>query len=368
MHRVLVLGGYGAFGARVTERLARHGGIEIVIAGRSMQSAQALAARISQASASSVVPSCLDAGTITAGELAAIGATVVINASGPFQWQDYSLPRACITARTHYVDLADARRYVADISALDADARAAGVLVISGASTVPALSSAVVDACAPQFQNVRGVTTLISPGNGFDPGLATTRSILSSLGRPIPARQAGATGHVLGWQGLHRRNIPGLGSRWAGHCDAPDLDVFPERYRGLERVEVLAGLEVSAFHLALWAMSGAARLGLIRSPQNLAKPLLAVKRRLGFLGSDRGGMLVVVDGIDASGKARHIEWALVARQGHGPYIPATPAVIVTRHLLDGVIQLRGATPCVGFFTLDDFRAEVADLDITMGST
>ena len=36
--------------------------------------------------------------------------------------------------------------FVAGIAALDAEARNAGVLVVSGASTVPAVSAAVVDA------------------------------------------------------------------------------------------------------------------------------------------------------------------------------------------------------------------------------
>ena len=46
---------------------------------------------------------------------------------------------ACIAAGAHYLDLADARDFVARIGTLDAAARAAGVAIISGASSVPAL-------------------------------------------------------------------------------------------------------------------------------------------------------------------------------------------------------------------------------------
>jgi hypothetical protein len=78
-------------------------------------------------------------------------------------------------------------------------------------------------------------------------------------------------------------------------------------------------------------------------------------------------MLVTMRGTDAMGRAKRIDWHLVAGSGHGPFIPATPAVLVTKRLLDGSLQARGALPCVGLFTLEEFLAEVADLDITTGS-
>ena len=68
---------------------------------------------------------------------------MLINATGPYQEQDYSLARACIAAGVHYLDLADARAFVTGIGVLDAEARSAGVLAVSGASTVPGLSGAV---------------------------------------------------------------------------------------------------------------------------------------------------------------------------------------------------------------------------------
>jgi hypothetical protein len=266
----------------------------------------------------------------------------------------------------HYIDLADARSFVTGIRTLDAEARAAGVVVVSGASTVPALSSAVADAFAPQFAALRTISTIIAPGNQFNPGLGTTRSILSGLGRSMPA--GSGTAAARGWQGLRRVRLPGLGARWIGHCDAPDRDLFPQRYSGLERADVYAALEIGAFHLGLWALSGLARARVLPRPEALARPLLAMKRRLSFLGSDRGGMLVTLEGTDRNGAARRIDWHLVAGRGHGPYIPATPAVLLAKRLLDGTLRERGAVPCVGLFSLADFLAEVAGLDIAAGST
>lgn len=366
VQRVLVLGGYGAFGGRVAERLARVPQIELTIAGRSRDKAEAFAAHLRREAPAQVIPAALDGAKIGFDDLKREQLDILINATGPYQAQDYSLARACIAAGVHYLDLADARVFVTGITALDAEARAAGVLVVSGASTVPGLSGAVVDAYAPEFQSLQTVSTIISPGNSFDPGIATTQSILGSLGRRIDTGAAGKP--VRGWQGLSRRVLPGLGTRWVGHCDAPDRALFPQRYAGLRTADVYAALEVGAFHLGLWALSWVVRVGIIRNPDKLAGPLVAMKRRLGFLGSDRGGVLVTMEGTGPDGRLKRIDWHMVARNGHGPYIPATSSVVLTKHLLDGSLQTRGAMPCVGLFTLDQFLTEVGDLDIAAGIT
>jgi len=362
VQRVLVLGGYGAFGGRVAERLARVPQLELTIAGRSQDKAEVFAAQLARESRARVIPAAADGAKMSVDELRVRKPAVLINATGPYQAQDYRLARACIAAGVHYLDLADARAFVTGIAALDTEARNAGVLVVSGASTVPGLSGAVVDAYAPQFASLNSVSTIISPGNSFDPGFATTQSILSGLGRCIA--DGPESKPIRGWQGLGRRVLPGLGARWIGHCDAPDRELFPQRYAGLETAGVYAGLEVGAFHLGLWALSGLVRGGLIRNPEKLAGPLLAMKRKLGFLGSDRGGMLVTMEGIDHDGKPQRLVWHLIAGRGHGPYIPATASVLLSKRLLDGTLQTRGAMPCVGLFTLDEFLAEIADLDIT----
>lgn len=366
MQHVLILGGYGAFGGRVAERLARVPQLELTIAGRSQDKADAFAARLRHEGPARVIPATLDGGKIGIDDLNRGQPDILINATGPYQEQDYGLARACIAAGVHYLDLADARAFVTGITALDAEARAAGVLVVSGASTVPGLSGAVVDAYAPEFRALQTVRSIISPGNSFDPGIATARSILGSLGRRIADGPEGRP--VRGWQGLSRCMLPDLGPRWIGHCDAPDRALFPQRYAGLKTADVYAALEVGAFHLGLWALSGLVRAGMIRHAEKLAGPLVAMKRALGFLGSDRGGMLVTMEGTSRDGRRKRIDWHLVARSGHGPFIPAVAAVVLAKRLLDGSLRTRGAMPCVGLFTLGQFLTEIGDLDIAAGTT
>ncbi len=365
--RVLLVGGYGAFGARIAERLARLADVEVVIAGRSLQRAQGAMAALQAAGARAHVAAvALDALQATEQDLRTLRPDVLIHAAGPYQGQGYRLARCCIAAGVHYIDLADARVFVRGIGALDEAARRAGVLVVSGASTVPAVAAAAIDALVPQLAVLEEVSIVISPGNGFDPGLATTRSILSTLGRRLAAGAGSRSVPMHGWQGLRRVVIPGLGARWACACEAPDLDLLPLRYAGLARVEVLAALEVGAFHLGLWGLSWLVRAGAVRTPERLAAPLLTLKRALRFLGSDAGGMTVTLVGKDCRGHRRRLVWRLIARRGHGPYIPGVPSLVLARRLIAGTLTARGATPCLGLLSLEEVLAEVADLDMTAG--
>jgi hypothetical protein len=368
VHRVLLFGGYGVFGARIAERLARERDLELILAGRSLERALHLAAEVGKYAQARITAARLDAMAVTREALTALRPQIVINASGPYQWQDHRLARAALAAGAHYIDLADARQFVSGIAALEAEARAADVLLVSGASTVPALSAAVIDAYAPQFSVLEAARIVIAPGNSFDPGLATTQSILGTLGRPFAAAGGKSQPPIYGWQNLHRESMPGLGARWLGACETPDLDLLPRRYPGLNCVEVFAALEVSAFHLSLWGLSWLVRGGLVRKPERLAGPLLRVKRALRFLGSDVGGMAVTLRGRDREGAPRRAAWHLVARRGHGPYIPTIAAVIVAKGLIAGTLHQRGAMPCLGLFTLTDFLGEVADLDIAAAET
>jgi hypothetical protein len=365
---VLVVGGYGAFGGLAAERLARIAGIEVVVAGRSLEKAQGFAVRLAADARAQVRGIRLDAQEVSAASLGEIAPAVLISATGPYQGQDYRLARACIAAGVHYVDLADAREFVTGVGVLDTEARRAGVLVVSGASTVPAVSAAVLDAHAGRFAALARAEIVIAPGNSFEPGVATAQSFLSTLGRPFFGARKAAGARSYGWQGLRRRRLPGLGTRFMGLCDVPDIDLFSGRYPGLDDVKVYAALEVGAFHLGIWGLSWLARGGLVRRPERLAALLLGIRRRLSFLGSDCGGMAVTMEGRDADGRPKCIAWHLVAGSGHGPYIPATPSVLLAKRLIDGTLATRGAVPCVGLFTLDEFLAEIADLDVASASS
>ena len=98
---------------------------------------------------------------------------------------------------------------------LDGEARAAGVSVISGASSVPGYRPPPCRAHGRALEQLTEVHIGISPGNSFDPGVATTASI---IGRQAgPAHASGRSGrHPLRMAGAAPPSLPGDRKRWMG--------------------------------------------------------------------------------------------------------------------------------------------------------
>lgn len=363
-YRILILGGYGHFGSRIAQALATREDCHLLIAGRDESRARKAAARLRESGAVSVEGTQLDAGC---GELSQRirqhRVDLLIHTAGPFQQQSYHVARACIDAGVNYIDLADGREFVAGIGAMDAAARERGVLVVSGASTLPALSAAVVDHYREQFGAIASIDIGITPGNHTPRGVSTVAAVLSYCGKAFDRWQNARWETVHGWQDLHRFHYPRLGSRWLASCDVPDLALFPQRYQVRERVTFHAGLELSAMQLSLWLMSWLTRWKLVRSWTPAARVLKAASDRVITLGTDAGGMHVEIAGVDPSGKPRQILWLLTALGGDGPKIPCIAAIVLARKLADGKLARTGAQACVDLMTLEDFAAAVSGLAI-----
>ncbi len=365
-YRILVLGGYGSFGQRICRALAKDELIRVIIAGRRIEPARQLAAQLQQALPCSQLDSAaLDiSGPEFSAQLRRLRPDAVIHTCGPFQGQDYAVARACIANRVHYIDLADSRGFVTGFLTLHQEAQRHGVLAVSGASSVPALSAAVVDALQPRFRRLHSIDHGISPGNRTPRGLATVQSILSYCGKPFPVWHDNRWQTVHGWQGLHRRHYPAeMGKRWLGHCDVPDLELFPERYPGVRDVRFFAGLELSALHLGTWLCSWLARAGLVANRARYALPLKRISEWFAGQGSAHGGMHVELSGIAPSGGPLRLTWYLLADSGDGPQIPCTPSVLVARKLARGELTRHGATPCLGLFSLEEFLKELQHFEV-----
>ncbi|MEZ5814810.1 MAG: DUF4166 domain-containing protein [Alphaproteobacteria bacterium] len=360
MHKILVIGGYGVFGKRICERLCRIPDIELVIAGRSVEKAQSLVEQLKNAECK-LSAKAIDINNIQNTDLGNVFA--LINASGPYHEQDYSVAEYCIENGVHYIDLADNREFVKGIAALDKTAKAKDVFVVSGASTVPALSSAVVDHFQEQFSEIHALDYGVTPGNQTDRGVGTVAAILSYVGKPFKTLIDGTSQRVYGWQNLHRTHYPAIGKRYMSNCDIPDLDLFQSRYPDLKTQRFYAGLELGILHVGLWFLSWPSRWSWIKHPEKLAGVLRQVSLWFYPLGSDKGGMHVKIEGLDQDNKPLQTEWYLIADEGDGPYIPATPSVIIIKKLLNGSLKERGAVPCMGLFTLQEFMDEVCDLNI-----
>jgi hypothetical protein len=350
MRCAVVLGGYGNFGRKVVAALAADSSYRVVVAGRDLQKARAVADEVGNPTEAAALDG---RAKNLAAQLSGLGANVVVHTAGPFQGQDYYVARACIEARAHYVDLADARAFVCGIDALDATARANDVLIASGASSVPALSSAVVDLLRTEFSTIESIDHGITSGTK-PPGLATMEGVLGYAGKPVTQWREGAWRTAYGWQDLTRRKYPHpVGARWIANCDVPDLELFPKRYAPVRTVVFRAGMAITIGMLSTWAASWLVRGGWSSSlapyvPQ-LHKTALAFER----FGSKASAMHVTVRGFDAQSQSISRTWWLLADNDHGPNIPCFPAIALARKLLRAEVAARGAMPCMGLLTVDE---------------
>ncbi|MGD8642768.1 MAG: saccharopine dehydrogenase NADP-binding domain-containing protein [Chromatiales bacterium] len=363
---LVVVGGTGHFGARICRRIVGEPGTRLVVTGRDESALQCLVDELRESRPGSMVDrEVLDQHADGfERELRLLGPDVVIHTAGPYQGQDYRVARACIECGSHYIDLADGREFVEGFASLHEQAAEKGILLVSGASSLPGLSSAVVEALRDRFGTLESIEISIAPGHRTPRGRATIGAVLSYCGKPF---QVLANGHWVtrhGWQDLRIQRYPHLGRRLSGGCDVPDLSLLPRHYPDLNTVSFHAALEAPWEQLALWSMGWLTRLGLVRDWQGLVPVFHRLSDRLIGLGSDTGGMQIRITGIDTAGRPRSYDWHLTARRNHGPEIPCTPALILARRLLRGDLSLRGAHPCLGLISLADFDKELRGFDIT----
>ncbi len=296
------------------------------------------------------------------GQLLAIKPWLVIDASGPFQGSDFELAKAALESGAHWIDLADARDYVLGFAeALDPLARRNNVVALTGASSTPALSSAVVESLTVGWRRINSVESAIAPGGASDVGLSVIEAILSYAGRPVPIFSGGRLQTTIGWGSAERWNFPGLGFRFVSPVETPDTELLP-KYLGIgERVRFFAGLESRLEHFGLLAL---ARVfgGKCRSSL-LAKTLHRARRFTRPFCGDRGGMAIRVAGIDKDGAPVKSQWSLIAEKNDGPNVPTLAAVAAVRALLAESIA-PGARPCVGVLQLPAIEQEMRKFAIT----
>lgn len=356
--RVLVIGGYGNFGTFIAKRLAREPNLTVIIAGRSEGKARALAGEVNAEWARVDIFDGFDA------QLKRLRPDILIHTSGPFQEQGYDVAETCIRNGVHYLDLADGRAFVSQITRLDQAAKAADVLVVSGASTVPGLTGAVVTKYQREFISLDEIDFGIGTAQKTNRGLATVKAILGYAGKPFKTLVDGKMRDVYGWQDFRWRKFRNLGCRPLANCDVPDLELFPRYFPTLRTVRFRGGLELPLLHFGLWSFTWLVRSGLISSLRPTASLLLRVSNFFDVFGTNDSGFYVEMTGCGLDGQPKQINFDLTARAGDGLMIPCMPAIVLALKLAAGAVNRRGAMPCMGLLTLDDILHDLAALRIS----
>lgn len=355
--KTLILGGYGNFGARISRALAGDSSIELFIGGRDARRAEALADELGGSSQGISIDL---AAPDLAHELRRHGIELVIHTAGPFQQQGYAVAAAAAAAAAHYIDLADGRRFVCDFpAAMNARFCAAGRCAISGASTVPALSSAVVDNLCAQWSRIDSIDICIAPAQTAPRGLATMEAVMSYCGEPVQVWEGGGWRTRRGWSRPERVSFARMRPRAGAVCDIPDLELFPDRYKVRTRVLFRAALEVEIGQRAFAFLAAMRTMGLVSRPARFARLFEHLAAATDFLGSSLGGMVVRVEGIAPTGRLQRRAWHIAAGDDHGPEIPCMAAILLARRLAAGDAPFAGARTATGILELAEFHPEFA---------
>jgi hypothetical protein len=362
--KVMVIGGYGNFGSIVCQHLAAIPGIELVISGRD---ARKLSAKVDALKTRFGQPCegwCGDAmGAGFKSALEALGVQLVIHTGGPFQGQSYAVAEACIEAGVNYCDLADCRTFVNGIQMLDAQARSAGVSILSGCSSVPTLSSAIIDQHRARFKRIDVIEHGISSSAKM-PGLSTIAGVLAYAGKPIKQLKNGQVHEVLGWQDLTLRKMPPMGTRVLANVDVPDMDIFASRY-GAHTLRFRAGAGLKLGGVANCLLAQAVRIGLIRDHAPWAARLHRVGCWFEGFGDGKSAMYIDVKGLGLDEKPLSLTVQLTAFNDKGPEIPSCAAVALAMKMHQGYVPEPGARPCVGEISVDEYLAAINDPTLQM---
>ena len=359
---IVILGGYGNFGKRIAKHFIEDTQVndldlDIYIVGRDQYKAQTFCMSNNSLENIKYIPLKLDVFESCFKEkLKAITPDIVIHTSGPFQSQESFVASICIDIKCHYIDLADDRRFVCDISSLDMKAKENDVLIVSGASSVPGVSTSVVAKLAEQFKEIEKIDIAIAPGNKAERGFATLKGILSYTGKAFKVFRNSKWTDAYGWMDSSSIDFKhSIGKRKLANVDVPDLEIFPKEYPTIKTVSFQAGLELSWLHNFMVLMAKVSKLNWVKNWDRYTSLIYFIACKLEGFGSADGAMRIEMQGIGLDGKQKKLVWTLVAKDGVGPHIPTFASIILVKKMLLNQISLTGATACVNLFSKKEFE-------------
>ncbi len=344
----------------------------MIVAGRSNAKAAAFC-RGRSATKAQLIPAVFDRDRDIGAQLAALHPDILVDASGPFQAYGaghYRVIEACIAQGVTYLDLADGSDFVAGVGAYDEEAQAAGISVLSGVSSFPVLTAAVVRRLSSGMASVRAIVGGIVPSPYAGVGLNVIRAIAGYAGQRVAVRRHGKAAEAWPMTEQVRFTIrpPGrlpLRSTLFSLVDVPDLRVLPQLWPDTRIIWMGAGPLPEILHRALIALAWLVRLKLLPSLSPLARLMHFASNRFTW-GEHRGGMFVRVEGVDRAGAPVVRTWHLLAEGDDGPLIPSMAVEALVRKALAGNLPQPGARVSICDLELEDYEVLFARRTIETG--
>ncbi len=372
--RILIAGGYGVFGGRLAQLLADEPRLTLIIAGRSP--AKAMAFCRSLTGLAKIEPAVFDRDGDLEASFDALKPDVIVDASGPFQayahngHDPYRLMRAAIDRGIPYFNLADGADFVAGAAQFDAAAKAKGIAVLSGVSSFPVLTAAVVRHLSADGLKVESITGGIAPSPYAGVGENVIRAITSYAGQPVKLTRSGKPAVAIGLVETRDITIAPPGYLPLRHTrfslvDVPDLQMLSLEHPGLQDIWIGAGTVPEILHRGLKVLSRLVSWGLLPSLSPFAGLFHWVVNTVRW-GEHRGGMFVAVRGRLLDGAVIERSWHMVAEGDHGPFIPAMAIAALIRKMLDGHAPAPGARSAVRALEIADYERLFAGRAIHWG--
>jgi saccharopine dehydrogenase-like NADP-dependent oxidoreductase len=365
MKTVLLIGATGTFGSRLAQNLSSIAGLHLLLTSRNIERAQAVIDNIAKTNPKASLQA-LQFGSQN--NLSALlnqhKPWLVVDATGPFQLMSYDTPRAAIAAGAHYLDLADGAEFLKGFAAaLNTAAREKNVVAISGTSTTPALTTAVVDQITKGWKRVDSIDMVLVPASHTSVGVALIKGMLAQAGGDITTFKHGALATVKSWLGTKRHTIRNLGTFSAAPIETIEPFIMPERYKVTSRIMFRAGLPSKAEQWGIQCFALLRHFGIFKNAAALS-PLMAKGRSFTrHFNNDRSGMTVQATGLDEQGKWTEKTWTMLAEKGDGPHVPTLAIVAATRMLMANELP-SGAQVAIGTIPLERFDAELKPFAIS----
>lgn len=366
--KILIIGGYGVFGGRLAELISDMD-CEVLICGRTEAKATAKCKALT--GRARFVPVKLDRADI-ATALQTHAPDLVIDASGPFQdYGDnpYSVIRACLDARIDYMDFADAADFAFGVSRFDREAKEKGITILSGVSSFPVLTAAVLR----EFQKTMTVHSLtggIAPSPYAGIGLNVMRAVVSYAGGDVKLTRGGKAYTAKGLAESLRYTIatPGrlpLKNLHFSLVDVPDLQILPAQNPDLRDIWMGAGPVPESLHRVLNLLAKTRAVLKLPSFEVFSPFFFWVLNKMKF-GEHRGGMFVRAAGVDKAGAPAAASWHLLAEGDDGPYIPSMAVEALIRKRAAGVKPAPGARVASRELEVSDYMALFKGREIYAG--
>ena len=368
---ILIVGGYGTFGGRIVDLLQATPGLTLIVAGRSMEKARAFCAARTGAAAT-LKPALFDRDGDVEGRIGSLGPDILIDASGPFQAYGetrYRVIEGCLGARVNYLDLADGSEFVAGVKAFDARAKSAGIYVLSGVSSFPVLTAAVVRRLSQGLSRIDSIRGGIAPSPYAGVGENVIRAIASYAGQSVALKRDGqnALGYPLTEVTRYTISVPGrtpLRNTLFSLVDVPDHVALSELWPEAREIWMGAGPVPEILHRLLIGLSWLVRWRLVPTLAPVAGLMHWATNHLRW-GEHRGGMFVEVAGREGALPVRR-SWHMLAEGGDGPLIPSMAVEAIIRRRLSGQPSAPGARAAVQDLELADYEALFAGRAISTG--